>query len=272
MRLLTRCAGVLASCRWPWIAQPLIRAFVYRHRIDLDEALHSNPGAYRSFNEFFVRALRPGVRPLAMAEWTSPADGRVSQLGGIRAGQMIQAKQRSYSVEQLLGDTALARQLEGGTFSTVYLSPRDYHRVHMPCEGRLLGMRHVPGTLLSVRPDIVEGVDGLLARNERVVCWFENPRIGVFAVVLVGAAIVGSIATAWHGVVAPPRRSKIRQWLYGEDDSVHRARNLLQGEEMGRFRLGSTVVVLMPGSAWDFAPQWEIGEHVLMGQAAATRP
>ena len=271
MRLLTRCAGVLANCRQPWVVQPLIRAFVHRHRIDLGEALHSDPGAYRSFNEFFVRALRPGVRPLAPADWTSPADGTVSQVGHIRAGQMIQAKQRRYSAAQLLADPALAARLEGGSFTTVYLSPRDYHRVHMPCPGRLLGMRHVPGTLFSVRPDIVQGIHGLLALNERLVCWFEHPRIGVFAVVLVGAAIVGSIATVWHGVVAPPRQPQIRLWHYADGDAMPPPPHLAQGEEMGRFQFGSTVVVLMPGSAWGFHPQWQVGRQVLMGQPVATQ-
>lgn len=269
MHLLTRCAGLLAECRHPWVAQLLIRSFVRWHRIDLDEAVRSDPGAYRSFNDFFVRALHPGARPLAAADWTSPADGTVSQIGRIEAGQIIQAKQQTYSTRELLADAALARRLEGGHFTVVYLSPRDYHRVHMPCEGRLLGMRYIPGRLFSVRPDIVQGIDGLLARNERLVCWFEHPRHGIFAMVLVGAAIVGSIATVWHGVVAPPRTGQIRQWKYTDGSLEPPLLRFLQGDEMGHFQLGSTVVVLMPKMAWEFHPEWLVGRHVRLGQALA---
>lgn len=269
MPLLTRCAGRLAQCRHPWVVQLLIRTFVRWHGIDLHEAMRSDPCSYRDFNDFFVRTLRPGVRPLAAADWTSPVDGTVSQKGRIQAGQMIQAKQRAYSAAQLLADASLAHQLEGGSFTTVYLSPRDYHRVHMPCEGRLLGMRHVPGKLFSVRPEIVQGIDGLLARNERLVCWFEHPWHGVFAMVLVGAAIVGSIGTAWHGVVAPPRHARIQQWNYADADPCSPPMHFAQGEEMGLFQLGSTVVLLMPEAAWQFDARWQVGEAVRLGQAMA---
>jgi phosphatidylserine decarboxylase len=265
-RWLTRCAGWLAACRQPWVAQPLIRGYAKWYGIDLAEALHADPRAYDSFNAFFTRALRPGARKLADADWTSPADGIVSQFGRISLGQMIQAKQRRYSGAALLADADLARALEGGWFTTIYLSPRDYHRVHMPCEGRLLGMRHVPGTLYSVRPEIVQHMDGLLARNERLVCWFEHPLHGVYAMVLVGAAIVGSIATAWHGQVAP-RGRRIQQWDYGGQGPLR----LPQGAEMGHFQLGSTVVLLMPGNAWRFHPGWKTGRAVRLGQAMADR-
>ncbi|MBB1596885.1 archaetidylserine decarboxylase [Achromobacter sp. UMC46] len=265
LSLLTRSAGPLAQCRHPWVAQPLIRAFIRRHRIDLDEALHSSPRAYRCFNDFFSRALRPDARPLAAADWTSPVDGTISQLGRIQQGRMIQAKQQAFSAAQLLADAELAQGLDGGSYTTVYLNPRDYHRVHMPCEGRLLGMRHVPGTHYSVRPDIVQGIDGLLARNERLVCWFEHPRFGRFAMVLVGAAIVGSIATVWHGVVSRPRHASIRHWDY----AAHPALHLRQGQEMGHFQLGSTVVLLMPNALWDIDPAWRVGRQVRLGQALA---
>ncbi len=264
---LTRCAGRLASCRQAWVAQPLIRGYAKWYGIDLEEALHADPKAYGSFNAFFTRALKPDARKLADADWTSPADGAVSQFGRISLGQLIQAKQRQYSAAALLGDADLARALGGGWFTTIYLSPRDYHRVHMPCEGRLLGMRHVPGTLYSVKPEIVQGMDGLLARNERLVCWFEHPHHGVYAMVLVGAAIVGSIATTWHGLVAPHGR-RIQQWDYG---SLLAPLRLPQGAEMGHFELGSTVVVLMPGSAWRFHPDWKMGRTVKLGQAMADR-
>ncbi len=264
---LTRCAGRLASSRHAWVAQPLIRSYARWYGIDLGEALHTDPKAYDSFNAFFTRALRPDARKLADADWTSPADGTVSQFGRISLGQLIQAKQRQYSAAALLADKELARALGGGWFTTIYLSPRDYHRVHMPCDGRLLGMRYVPGTLYSVRPEIVQGMEGLLARNERLVCWFEHPLYGVYAMVLVGAAIVGSIATVWHGLVAPHGR-RIQQWEYADGAPPLR---LAQGAEMGHFQLGSTVVLLMPGSAWRFRPGWKTGRSVKLGQAMADR-
>ncbi|WP_186425664.1 archaetidylserine decarboxylase [Cupriavidus metallidurans] len=271
LHLLTRIAGQLADCRQPWLAQYLIRTFVRRHKIDLDEALVSDLTTYPTFNEFFIRALRPGARPIAAADWTSPVDGTISQIGRVEAGQMIHAKQHAYSATALLGDAALAKQLEGGCFSTVYLSPRNYHRIHMPCEGRLLGMRHVPGKLYSVRPDIVEGIDGLLAINERLVCWFEHPQHGVFALVLVGAAIVGRIATVWHGLVEPKRSGQVSEWHYADGATAPQLKDLLQGVEMGHFQLGSTIVLLMPGSAWQYHPDWQVGQPVRLGQAIASR-
>lgn len=268
LRLLTRVAGRLAQSRHPLVAQALIRSFMWRHGISLQEAGRHAPADYLSFNDFFARKLRPGARPVATASWVSPADGTVSQLGWIGAGRMIQAKQRAYGVGELLADAALARHFEGGRFTTVYLSPRDYHRVHMPCAGRLLGMRHVPGTLFSVRPDIVRGIDGLLARNERLICWFEHPQHGIFAMVLVGAAIVGSISTVWHGLVTQPGRGPIRQWDYQDGEP---APKLAQGAEMGHFQLGSTVVVLMPQTALGFHPGWQEGQKVRQGQAMSNR-
>ncbi|UJJ60230.1 archaetidylserine decarboxylase [Rhodanobacter denitrificans] len=268
MHGLTACAGRLARCRHSWVAQCLIRAFVRWHHVDLHEALLPDPRDYASFNEFFARALHPSARPLASVDWVSPADGTVTQYGRIQRGQLLQAKGRCYSVRDLLADDALGRHFEGGTFATVYLSPRDYHRVHMPCDGWLVGMRYVPGALLSVRPDVVESVDGLLARNERVICWFEHPNHGMFALVLVGAAIVGSVATAWHGVVARQDR-RVRQWNYGGSQSVARSYRFRKGEEMGRFLMGSTVVVLMPAGPWKFDQRWDIGKSVRFGQRMA---
>lgn len=264
LRLLTRVAGHLAQNRHPLVAQALIRSFMWRHGVTLHEAGRPMPADYPSFNDFFARKLRPGARPLAQSRWVSPADGTVSQLGWIGAGRMIQAKQRAYAVDELLADAELARHFEGGRFTTVYLSPCDYHRVHMPCAGRLLGMRHVPGTFFSVRPDIVRGIDSLLARNERLVCWFEHPQHGIFAMVLVGAAIVGSISTVWHGQVSQTGRGPIRQWAYRGGEP---ATDLAQGAEMGHFQLGSTVVVLMPQAALEFHPGWQEGQLVRQGQA-----
>ena len=164
-----------------------------------------DPAAYASFNEFFTRPLKPGARPLAPADWISPVDGAISQFGLIARDQVFQAKGHSYSTTALVGgDSALAAQFENGHFATLYLSPKDYHRIHMPCDGRLLRMVHVPGELFSVNPTTARGVPGLFARNERLVCVFENEQLGRWVLVLVGATIVGSMATVWHGVVNPP--------------------------------------------------------------------
>ncbi|MBV8122731.1 MAG: phosphatidylserine decarboxylase, partial [Paucibacter sp.] len=198
---LTSLAGRFASARLGALTQAAIRRFIRRYDVNMGEALESDPAAYASFNDFFTRALRPGVRPLASATLVCPVDGAVSQFGDIVCDQIFQAKGHHYSTTALLGgDEALARQFEFGQFATIYLSPRDYHRIHMPVAGRLLRMIHVPGQLFSVNPVTARGVPGLFARNERVVCVFESAH-GPFALVLVGATIVGSMATVWHGVV-----------------------------------------------------------------------
>lgn len=265
---ITRLAGLAASVRQPWLAQPFIRWFIQRYGVDMTQALHSNPAHYACFNDFFTRALRPDARPLAEADWISPVDGAVSQLGRIRQGRIFQAKGRDYTAAELLADEARAAAYADGFFATLYLSPRDYHRIHMPCEARLLRMSHVPGELFSVNPASAQAVDRLFARNERLVCWFEGP-FGPFAMVLVGATIVGSIATSWHGVVTPPRTGAIRHWEYGAG-ATDAAVALRRGEEMGRFLLGSTVIMLMPPQAqvlWN--PGWQAGTSIRMGEAMA---
>jgi phosphatidylserine decarboxylase len=201
-------------------------------------------------------------------------DGAISQLGRIEGGQVFQAKGHSYSTQALVGgDAALAAQFQDGAFATIYLSPKDYHRIHMPCAGRLRRMIHVPGALFSVNPTTARGVPGLFARNERVVCVFDGIGDGVgdgaagpWVLVLVGATIVGSMATAWHGVVNPPRPGLLRDWQYG-DTSV----DLAQGDEMGRFLLGSTVVLLFPPGPLRFNPDWAPGRAIRMGEVMADR-
>ncbi|RMX08277.1 phosphatidylserine decarboxylase [Corticibacter populi] len=268
---LTRAAGRLAAARQPWIAQPFMRWFIRRYGVDMSEALHADPADYACFNDFFTRALRPDARPLAGSAWISPVDGAVSQLGRIEAGRIIQAKGRDYTAAELLADAGAAAAYAHGHFATLYLSPRDYHRIHMPCDGRLLRMSHVPGDLYSVNQATARGLDRLFARNERLVCWFEGPQ-GPFTMVLVGATIVGSIATSWHGVVTPPRTGAIRHWQYGA--AGQSAITLRQGEEMGRFQLGSTVILLMPdGVPLQWNPAWHPGGAIRMGEAmAATAP
>lgn len=259
---LTRLAGRFASMQGGALTANAIRWFVGRYRVDMNEAVEANVMRYPTFNDFFTRALKPGARPLAEADLICPVDGAISHFGLIMSDQVFQAKGHRYSTTALVGgDAMLAERFQNGSFATLYLSPRDYHRIHMPCDGRLLRMIHVPGDLFSVNPTTACGVPGLFARNERVVCEFESPR-GAFMLVLVGATIVGSMATVWHGVVTPPRRVETQEWRY-EDGIV-----LKQGEEMGRFMLGSTVVMLFQGEpAVHFNPEWAPGRSIRMGEA-----
>ncbi|NDY93025.1 phosphatidylserine decarboxylase [Ideonella sp. TBM-1] len=256
-------AGQLAGCRAGPLTTALIRAFIRRYGVNMAEAARPDPAAYPTFNEFFTRELRPGARPLARARWVSPVDGAVSQCGRIQDGQIFQAKGHAYSATALVGgDAVLASQFREGHFATLYLSPRDYHRIHMPCAGRLRQMVHVPGELFSVNPTTARGVPGLFARNERVVCVFDGER-GPFVMVLVGATIVGSMATVWHGVVNPPRPGGPRIWDYADGPL------LAQGAEMGRFLLGSTVVMLFPQADMRLNASWEPGRAIRMGELMA---
>lgn len=264
---LTHFAGWVASRERGWVTTEIIRRFVARYRVNMDEALDSDISSYRSFNEFFTRALKPGARPIAQAELVCPVDGAISQFGPIVGDQIFQAKGHHYSTTALVGgDAALAAQYDDGSFATIYLSPRDYHRIHMPCAGRLTRMIYVPGDLFSVNPVTARGVPGLFARNERVVCVFESAR-GPFVLVLVGATIVGSMSTVWHGVVNPPRSKTVREWHYPAAGQLEVM--LKQGDEMGRFLLGSTVVMLFPKGPLRFNPDWMPGGPVRLGQVMA---
>ena len=260
-KLVTQLAGRFASAELGGVTQAAISRFVAHYGVDMSEAAEPDITRYASFNDFFTRALRAGARPLADADYVCPVDGAISQFGAIERDQIFQAKGHHYSTCALLaGDAALAAEFENGQFATIYLSPKDYHRVHMPCAGRLLRMVYVPGDLFSVNPTTVRGVPGLFARNERVVCVFDTAR-GPFVLVLVGATIVGSMATVWHGVVNPPRPGEIKRWDYA-DKPVE----LAKGAEMGRFLLGSTVVLLWPKGTLKFNPDWTPGGAVRMGQ------
>jgi phosphatidylserine decarboxylase len=262
---LTMLAGRVASTKGGGMTTRLIRWFVGRYGVNMSEALNPDMASYASFNEFFTRPLKPGARPLATAELLCPVDGAISQFGAIEQDQIFQAKGHRYSTTALVGgDAALGAQFDNGSFACLYLSPRDYHRIHMPCAGRLLRMIYVPGALFSVNPTTARGVPGLFARNERVVCVFEREH-GPFVMVLVGATIVGSMATVWHGQVNPPRPGHIREWNY-EDRRIE----LKQGDEMGRFLLGSTVVMLFPvcnGQQVNFSPAWAPAGAIRMGEA-----
>ena len=261
---MTRFGGLVAGARMGAITTAIIRRFVARYDVNMGEALNPDIGSYASFNDFFTRALKPGARPLAAAALICPVDGAISQFGAIDKDQIFQAKGHRYSTTALVGgDAALAAQFQDGHFATLYLSPRDYHRIHMPCDGRLLRMIHVPGELFSVNPTTARGVPGLFARNERVVCVFDG-QDGPWVLVLVGATIVGSMATVWHGLVNPPRPGHLRDWTYAD-----KAITLKQGEEMGRFLLGSTVVMLFPKGGLSFNPGWQPGGAIRLGEAMA---
>ena len=260
--LLSRLAGCLANCTWPWVKNPFITWFVKRYQVDMSQALEENPTAYRSFNDFFTRALKPDARPLDQTPGSilCPADGAISQLGKIEHGRIFQAKGHSFSVQELLGgNPELAAPFQGGEFATVYLSPRDYHRVHMPLGGTLKEMIYVPGKLFSVNQTTAENVPELFARNERVVCLFDT-EAGPMAVVLVGAMIVASVETVWAGLVAPPSRT-LRSTAYGQA-----APRLEKGDEMGRFKLGSTAIVLFGPDAMCWSESLKAGDSVEMGQ------
>ena len=261
-QLMTMLAGKLASMRAGRLTNGFIRWFVTRYQVNLAEAENADPSSYSSFNEFFTRPLKSGARPIANSAFVCPVDGAVSQCGAILGDQIFQAKGHQYSTATLVGgDLELAAHFQSGSFVTIYLSPKDYHRIHMPCDGRLLRMIHVPGELFSVNPATARGVPGLFARNERVVCVFDS-AYGPLAMVLIGATIVGSMATVWHGLVNPPRPGRIRDWHYSEQSIV-----IKQGEEMGRFQLGSTVVMLFPKGTIDLALGWKPELTVRLGDA-----
>jgi phosphatidylserine decarboxylase len=261
---LTAFAGVVARWRGGAATTSLISWFVQRYRVNMAEAANPDLTSYATFNDFFTRELKPGARPLATADLICPVDGAISQFGPIDGQRIFQAKGHQYSSTTLVGgDAALARQFDNGHFATLYLSPRDYHRIHMPCDGRLTRMIYVPGDLFSVNPTTARGVPGLFARNERVVCVFDGTR-GPFVLVLVGATIVGSMATVWHGGVNAPRPGRLCEWRYEKKSII-----LKQGEEMGRFLLGSTVVMLFPQGPLQFNATWQPGGAVQLGHVMA---
>jgi phosphatidylserine decarboxylase len=267
-KALTQFGGIIAGSKMGGVTTAIIEWFIKKYGVNMAEAANPDPRSYDSFNTFFTRALKHGARPLANATWICPVDGAISQCGAIEHNQIFQAKGHSYTAQALVGgDAALAAHFTDGHFACLYLSPKDYHRIHMPVDGTLRQMVYVPGDLFSVNPVTAQGVPGLFARNERVVCVFDTAH-GPIINVLVGATIVGSMATVWHGVVNPPRSAQVKTWHYpsaGEAGCV----TLKQGEEMGRFLLGSTVVMLWPQQALAFNHAWQARLPVRMGEAMA---
>lgn len=231
----------LTRCEYKWLLKLILPLFIRQFKVDMDEAKNSDWRSYTSFNHFFTRELKSDAREISSETNTiiSPVDGAVSQAGKINTDLIFQAKGHAYSLTQLLGDREdLGEIYNDGEFNTIYLSPKDYHRIHMPVDGTLKEMIHVPGQLFSVSPTTVENVPALFARNERVICLFDTPA-GPMAMILVGAIFVGSIETVWHGEVTPPSQKDIRNWKY--DD---KALSYVKGQEMGRFNMGSTVILL----------------------------
>jgi phosphatidylserine decarboxylase len=267
---LSRLAGWLAECRAGLLTQWLIRAFIRYYRVDMQEALLPQPSSYPTFNDFFTRHLRPEVRPMGPggddSGLVAPVDGTISQLGCIDEGRLVQAKGHHYQLDQLLaGDTELAKTFQGGQFATLYLSPRDYHRVHMPCDGLLQQMIYVPGTRFSVNHLTTQQVPNLFARNERVIVIFKT-AFGPLAQILVGAAIVGSIHVTWSGKVSSGAGT-ITQWVYSTDEPIF----LKLGSEMGYFKLGSTVINLLAPNCLSLASHLMCGQTIKLGEPYAQR-
>ena len=265
---ITQLAGRVAGAKGGAYTTTLIRWFVGKYGVNMAEAVNPDIASYSSFNEFFTRPLRDGARPLAACDFVCPVDGTISQIGAINDHQIFQAKGHAFTTAALIGgDASLAARFQHGSFANLYLSPKDYHRLHMPCDGRLTRMIYVPGALFSVNPTTARGIPNLFARNERVVCVFESAQHGTFVLVLVGATIVGSIATVWHGVVNPQRGPELREWRYDDQQIV-----LKKGEEMGRFLLGSTIVMLFEKDVIGFNPDWKAERPIRLGEVMGNCP
>jgi phosphatidylserine decarboxylase len=263
--LISRVSGKFMNIKWSPMKDRIIPWFIKRYKVDMSEAKIQDITQFKTFNDFFTRELKPGARPIAAGSTIiSPADGCISQMGDIKGNQIFQAKGQDYSLSSLLGgEKESAQRFENGSFATIYLSPKDYHRVHMPITGRLKEMIYVPGRIFSVNPLTADHVPGLFARNERVICLFET-ELGTVAVILVGAMIVASIHTVWHGQVTPGIRKTIQTWRY-DDKKIE----LSKGEELGYFCLGSTVIMLFPASKIDWSANLESNKAIRLGEKIA---
>ena len=265
---LTQLAGWFAQQKWGAVTHFVIKVFAKKYNVDMSEAKKENFSDYESFNQFFIRELKDDARkinenPTALC---LPADGRVSQIGHIDDERLLQAKGHFFSLSDLLGgDEELVNTFKNGEFATIYLSPRDYHRVHMPCDATLRKMIYVPGDLFSVNPFLAEHVPNLFARNERVICVFDT-AFGPMVQILVGATITASMSTVWAGVINPPRTGEVKVWTYQGDSAI----KLTKGQEMGAFQLGSTVINLFPANSVTLAEHLEVDVPVRMGEILAT--
>ncbi len=261
---LSRFTGKFAECRIPLVKNWLITTFANHYGVDLSEAVIEDPTAFENFNAFFTRELKPGAREIAKKAnmVACPADGAISEIGDIELGSVLQAKGRSYSLISLLGgDADLCNKMMGGKFATIYLSPKDYHRVHMPLDGVLQSMTYVPGKLFSVNQATANRIPSLFARNERLICHFDSKH-GPFVIILVGAMIVAGIETVWAGEVAPVK-ARIHTTQYNKLPKI----KLKKGEEMGRFKLGSTAILLFPEKTVSWEEELLNGSPTRMGQS-----
>ena len=265
---LTQLAGWFAKQKWGAVTHFVIKAFAKKYNVDMSEAKKENFSDYESFNQFFIRELKDDARKINenLTALCLPADGRVSQIGHIDDDRLLQAKGHFFGLSDLLaGDEELVHTFKNGEFATIYLSPRDYHRVHMPCDATLRKMIYVPGDLFSVNPFLAEHVPNLFARNERVICVFDT-AFGPMAQILVGATITASMSTVWAGVINPPRTGEVKVWTYQGDSAI----KLTKGQEMGAFQLGSTVINLFPANSVILADHLEVDVPVRMGEILAT--
>ncbi|MFO1436302.1 MAG: archaetidylserine decarboxylase [Gammaproteobacteria bacterium] len=261
---LSACAYALTRTRVRWLKNVLIRAFIAQYKVNMQEAAQSDSTQYQNFNAFFTRTLKTGARPLPESPnaLASPVDGAISQIGLLRNNMLIQAKGREYSVEALLGgDVDNARRFHGGAFATLYLSPRDYHRIHMPCDGTLKEMVYVPGRLFSVNSATTRQVDCLFSRNERVICYFDTDH-GRMAIVMVGAIFVGSIETTWAGEITPASPRQMACWRYDA-----KPQDFARGQEIGRFNMGSTVILLFEPAQLQWADAMRSETAIRQGQS-----
>jgi len=255
--LLSRLMFRFARIQLPWIKNTFTSWFISKYEVNLNEAEYEDLSEYKHFNDFFTRSLKVGLRPISNSKLISPVDGEVSQLGGIEESMIVQAKGKKYAVSALLADDLKNDYFH--SFATIYLSPKDYHRIHMPCNGILKSMKYIPGNLFSVNQNTVNNIDYVFARNERLVCYFDT-EFGEIALVMVGAIFVGSIETVWEGQITPPFSKLVKTYDYKD-----RQINLAKGDELGRFNMGSTVILLLPHDS----PRLNIepNETLKMGQS-----
>ena len=256
--LLSRLMYRFARIENSWLKNNFTRWFIKQYQVNLSEAEIENIEDFISFNDFFTRAIKPSLRPISESDIISPVDGVVSQSGKIYNSKIVQAKGRKYSISALIADKPF-KEIQNGSFATIYLSPKDYHRIHMPCNGTLISMKYVPGDLFSVNQNTVDNIDGVFARNERLVCLFETV-FGSMVFVLVGAIFVGSMQTSWEGLITPPYSKAVKNYDYKD-----RQIKLSKGDELGRFNMGSTVIMLMPDGSPELS--LEVGLALKMGQS-----
>ena len=261
---LTALAGQFANVEQTTVKNYLIKQFIERYQVNMQEALEESPDAYKTFNDFFIRRLKPDARIIADTDLVSPADGSLSETGLIEKGRLFQAKNRSYRASELLGcHSSYNQSFDNGYFMTIYLSPKDYHRVHMPMDAQLIEMTYLPGKLFSVQPSLTKNIPRLFARNERLSILFDTAA-GRMSMVMVGATIVGSIATRWHGDISRSRQSV----FFDYQDLENHERQFKKGEEMGYFKLGSTVILLFSNKEnIQWTQTFEAGKTLRLGQA-----